>query len=249
MEENKEDTKIAICIPWDSPFMFTVAGFNMMNWEQPKDCKVRFIMGVGWCPAARHNDAVAKAQEWGANLIMFNGGDHLCDFDIMVRMKNRIDEGWDMVHAMPPSRGVCGFEGPPFRAQSFKVIGPIPKEDYITHFPKQSVEVISYENDPQQTHIAGTGNLMMKAQIFDGLEKPYFEEYIRKDGRFSRYPVQDSRFTSRCTIESGARMLCDTSIRVVHLDIFGIDDTFQERFKDKTGQMDWCPAKDLRKFI
>lgn len=221
----------------------------MMNWERPENCDVRFFMGAGWCPAARHNNAVAKSQEWGADLIMFNGGDHLCDFDIMVKMKKSIDEGWDMVHAMPPSRGVCGVDQQPFKAQSFKVIGPLPSRDYITHAPPGSIKVLSYDDEPQESHICGTGNIMMKAAILEGMEKPYFEEEIKKDGLYSRYCVTDSRFVSRCTIESGAKMFCDTSIKIVHIDAFGIDDTYQERFKDKVGQMDWSPAKDMRRFI
>jgi len=150
---------------------------------------------------------------------------------------------------MPPSRGVCGHDAKPFRAQSFKIVGPLPKDDFIINAPPQSVKVISYEDEPQETHIAGTGNLLMKAEIFDGLEKPYFEEWIKKDGRYSRYAVQDSRFTSRCTFEGGARMFCDTSIKIVHLDVFGIDETYTNRFIDKVGQMDWNPSKDLKKFV
>jgi hypothetical protein len=246
-EEGK--LKIGICIPWDSPFMFTAPAFNMMNWERPEGTEVRFFMGVGWCPAARHNDAVAKALQWGADLVGFNGPDHLCPFDILKRMLSRLEEGWDMVHVMPPSRGVVGVSGTPFKAISYKVVGRLPQDNAILHAPPDSIKIISYDDEPQQTHIAGTGNILMKAEIFSGLQKPYFEEYIKKDGRFGRYCVQDSQFVYRCTVEAGARMFCDTTIRLVHLDIFGIDETYTERFKDKQGEMDWSPAKDLRKYV
>lgn len=249
-EETKDDTvRIAVIVPWDSPFIWTAPVFNMLNWERPEGTEVRFIMGAGWCPAARHNDGVAKAQEWKADLIMFNGGDHLCPFDIIGRMLARIREGWDIVHAMPPSRGVCGWDGTPFKALSYKVIGPMPETNAILHAPQSSIQVLSYDDVPQQSYISGTGNILMKAEIFDGLEKPYFEEFIKKDGRYSRYATQDSNFVYRCTVESGARMFCDTSIRIVHLDVFGIDDTYSDRFKDKTGQKDWSPAKDIRQFV
>jgi hypothetical protein len=89
----------------------------------------------------------------------------------------------------------------------------------------------------------------MKAEILGGLQKPYFEEHIKKDNLYGREAVQDSQFVSRCTIDSGAKMFCDTSIKLVHLDVFGIDDTFNDRFKDKVGRMDWSPSKDIRKFI
>jgi len=229
--------------------MFTAVGFNMMNWERPDGFQVKFIMGAGWCPAARHNDGVAKAQQWGADLIMFNGGDHLCPFDILSLMIARIDEGWDMVHAMPPSRGVCGWNSRAFQAQSYRVVGPIPKDNAVLCMPLGSAKVLSYADEPQESHISGTGNILMKAEILDGMQKPYFEEIIKKDGLYGRYCAQDSQFTHRCTIESGARMFCDTSIRIIHLDIFGIDDTYSDRFKDKDGQSDWSPAKDLRKYV
>jgi hypothetical protein len=232
-QEDQNKVKIAVCIPWDSPFVWTAPMFNMANWERPDNSDVRFIMGVGW----------------GADLVMFNGADHLCPKDIMVKMLSRINEGWDMVHVMPPSRGICGYDGAPFKALSYKVIGPMPQIDAILHAPPSSIQVLSYDDEPQQSHISGTGNIMMKAEIFDGLQKPYFEEFIKKDGKYSRYAVQDSSFTFRCTVEGGARMFCDTSIKIVHLDAFGIDETYSERFKDKTGQMDWSPAKDLRGFV
>lgn len=248
MEENQEETKIAVCVAWDSPFIWTAPSFNMMNWERPDGCQVRFFMGSGWCPAARHNDLVAKAQEWGADLILFNGGDHLCPKDIIPRMLARIDEGWDIVQAMIPSRGVC-WDGVPFHAISYKVVGPMQQVDPLLHASRDSIQVLSYEDEPQETHISGTGDIMMKAEIFDGLQKPYFEENIKKDGLYGRYAMMDSQFVYRCTVEGGARMFCDTTIKLVHLDVFGIDETYQERFRDKTQQRDWSPAKDLRKFV
>jgi hypothetical protein len=248
--EEKQAVKIAVCVPWDSPFMWMVPAFNMMNWDRPQGSEVAFFPGVGWCPAARHNDAVGKAQAWGADLIVFNGGDHVCPFDILVSMLARINEGWDMVHAMPPGRGVCGHEEKPFKAVAYKMTdnAKAPIENAVLHMPTGSSEMIGYEDEPQQTHVCGTGNIMMKAGIFNGLEKPYFTEFIKKDGLYGRWCVMDSDFVYRCTVLCGARMITDTSIHIIHLDVFGIDETYSERFKDKTGQMDWSPAKDYRKF-
>lgn len=245
----EDRVKIGIVVPWDSPFIWTATMFNMLNWERPENSDVRVFMGSGWCPASRHNDGVAKALEWGADLVMFNGGDHLCPFDILVRMVARLGEGWDIIHAMPPSRGVVGVDGTPFKSISYKVVGPLPKDGAILHASPSSIQVISAKDEPQETHISGTGNILMKAVIFDGLQKPYFEEEIKKDGKYGRYCVQDSRFVYRCTIEAGARMFCDTTIKLVHLDVFGIDDTYSERFKDKTGKMDWSPSRDLEKYV
>lgn len=240
--------KIGIIVAWDSPFIWTAPAFNMMNWERPEGCELNFIMGVGWCPAARHNDGVAKAQEWGADLIAFNGGDHLCPKDILVRMKARIDEGWDMVQAIVPSRGICGANRAPFQSISYKIVGPIP-ENFVTNCPKGSMKILTEKDEPQESHICGTGNIMMKAEILDGLERPYFEEHIKKDRMYGRECVQDSQFVSRCTIYGGAKLFCDTSIRLVHIDAFGIDETYQHRFADKVSDPKWSPSKDLRKYV
>lgn len=248
-DQEAEKTKIAVIIPWDTPFTWTAPMFNMLNWERPGECDVRFIMGVGWCPAARHNDGVAKAQDWGADLIMFNGADHLCPKNIMIQMLERIRTGWDMVHIMVPCRGVIGYDGQPFKSISYKVVGPMPATGAILHAPPESIKAISWDDEPQQTHICGTGNIMMRAEILDGLQKPYFEEEIKKDNMYGRYCVQDSQFVFRCTVESGARMFCDTTMKLVHLDVFGIDETFNSRFQDKVGIMDWSPGKDLRGYI
>jgi len=237
--------KLGIIVPWDSPFMFTAPAFNMLNWERPEGYEIRFIQGVGWCPANKHNTAVDKAQKWGADLIMFNGGDHVCPKDILPRMIKWIDDGWDMVHAMPPLRGVSDF-GVPFKEVSFRVVGQLPP-DYMTNCPGESIKILTYDDEPQQSHIAGTGNIMMRAEIFDKLVKPYFREVIKEDDLYGRYPMQDSQFIGRCTLEIDARMICDTTIKIVHLDVFGIDETYSERFKDKTSKK-WSPSRELREY-
>lgn len=241
--------KLAVIVPWDSAFIWTAPAFNMLNWERPEGFEIRFFMGVGWCPAARHNDGIAKAQEWDADLIMFNGADHLCPKDILPRMIKRMNEGWDIVATCIPSRGVCGANRVPFSGMSYKIIGPLPQENPLQCAPRESVKILTNEMEPQQSHITGTGDILMKAEILEGLEKPYFEEHIRKDGKYSRYAIQDSHFVYRCTLLGGARLFFDTSIKLVHLDVFGIDETYSERFKDKEGQMDWSPAKDLRSYV
>lgn len=242
-------TKVGVVIPWDSPFIWTAPAFNMMNWIRPEGCELRFFMGAGWCPAARHNDGVAKALAWGSDYVMFNGADHLCPKDIVVRMLARIDEGWDMVQAAVPVRGVCRPEDTPFKSMSYKVVGPIPAKDAVLCLPDESLKILTSDDPPQQSHISGTGDILMKAEIFKGLKQPYFREFIKNDGRFGRLCVQDSDFVLRCTVQAGAKMIYDTDIKLVHMDAFGIDDTFSERFKDKAGQTDWSPAKDIRQFI
>jgi hypothetical protein len=150
---------------------------------------------------------------------------------------------------MIPSRGVVGFDGTPFKAMSYKISGNMPAVDPILNMPPASVKVLSYDDEPQESHICGTGDIMMKAEILDGLERPYFEEEVKRDGMYGRHAVQDSRFVFRCTVESGAKLFCDTGIRMKHLDVFAIDETYSERFKEKTNQFDWSPARELKKYV
>jgi hypothetical protein len=35
IEQPAGKKKIGICIPWDSPFVWTAPMFNMLNWECP----------------------------------------------------------------------------------------------------------------------------------------------------------------------------------------------------------------------
>jgi len=241
--------KIGIIVPWDSPFMFTANAFNMLNWEHPEGYELKFIMGVGWCPASRHNDGVAKAQHWGADFIMFNGGDHICPKDIVKRMLKRIDEGWDIVQAMIPCRGICGATKKPFEAMSYKIVGEMPIYSPMIHANPKSVHVIKQNDEPQETHVSGTGNILMKAEIFKGLERPYFKEQIKEDGLYGRWCVQDSYFVYRCTVLGGAKMFCDTTIKLMHLDVFPIDETYTNRFVDKVGQESWKPMKDISEYV
>lgn len=241
--------KIGIITAWDSPFVYTAPMFNMLNWERPEGYQVKHIMGVGWCPANRHNDGVEKAQKWGADLIMFNGADHLCPKDIIPRMVKRIDEGWDMVQAMIPSRGICGVSGIPFDSISYRIEGPMPEYQPMIYAKRESVKIIDKDGEPQQSSVCGTGDIMMKAEILNGMVKPYFTEVLKPDKLYGRWPVQDSTFVYNCTVIAGARMLCDTTIKLRHIDIFPIDETYSERFKDKTGNPEWSPAREMREFI
>ena len=240
--------KIGIVVPWDSPFIYTSNAFNMMNWERPKGCELNFIIGKGWCPAAKHNDGVRKAQDWGADFILFNGGDHLCPKDIIPRMLKRIDEGWDMVQATIPLRGSGNYIPIPFTGISYKVVGNIPYIDDHANIPRSAVEILTDMQEPQESHICGTGNVLMKADIFDKLSKPYFKEYLQNDDYYKRYPIQDTRFIYECTKKAGARLIFDTDIRLVHLDVFGIDDTYKDRFKDKAAKS-WTPSKDIEEYL
>jgi len=110
---------------------------------------------------------------------------------------------------------------------------------------EETWEVITFGAESQQVHVMGTGILLMKAEIFKGLTLPPFSELILNDGTYRRIPVQDAHFVFRCTVESGAKLWLDTTIKAQHIDYFPIDRTYKRRFKDKKGDKQWTPKRDM----
>lgn len=252
--------KIGVIVPWDPAFIWTKPMFNMLNWKRPEGYELRFIQGSGWCPANRHNNGVKEALNWGADLIMFNGPDHVCQPDILELMLDRMFpkepgvKGYDIVQAMVPSRGVCGFRGDPrvngvpFVGLSYKVVGPITVSRGLNAVAASSIKTITHEDEPQESDICGTGNILMKADIFKGMKQPYFRENLAEDEEskfvYQRNPNMDSTFVWECRM-AGASLFCDTKINILHLDVFGIDRTYSKRYEDKKGQHNWSPAKEI----
>jgi hypothetical protein len=233
--------KIALLVPWDSPFIWTKPMFNIANMEVPEGFEKKIIYGDGWCPAARHISCVNKAMTWGADYMQFLGADQLHPMDMIPRLYSHIQDGWDMATAMVPARGSCGpKETPPFQSMAFRFDIPMPKTTEVDYVPVAGPPEGSYtlitENDPsQQVHVVGTGTLLFKREHIENLEPPWFQEFISKPLLYERTAIQDSHFTYRLTIDHGLRLWCDTTIEVLHLEIFGIDRTFSERFKDVSG--------------
>src|SRR3990172_10400410 len=84
--------KLAVCYPWDSPFMFTGFVENALNLQRPEGAMVKFFRGLGWCSARRHIDMMEKALEWGADLICIIGSDQTNPDDLLLRLVNRFRE-------------------------------------------------------------------------------------------------------------------------------------------------------------
>ncbi len=77
------------------------------------------------------------------------------------------------------------------------------------------------------------------------MERPWFKEIIERGDQFGRMPAQDSWFVYRMTCEHGFRLWLDTTINGKHLDIFPIDETYEERFKDFKDPQYYCPYSKL----
>ena len=57
--------KIALCIPWQSPFIFTGFWDGNANLHCPEGCTTRWFRGEGYSPARRHISLCEKALDKG----------------------------------------------------------------------------------------------------------------------------------------------------------------------------------------
>ncbi len=227
--------KIAVCTAWGSPFSWTHAAYNMMNLERPKGVEVKYIPGFGRDPGRRHTWGVEKALEWGASHVCFLGADQMHDLDILVKFCKHIEDGWPMVTALVPIRSWVNYKGAdkPFMRLAWKW-----KESAIQNgltdakFHADYLDIIDpKDGDLQEAVVVGSGALIFDMALINALEKPWFRE-AEPDENGWKPATMDTTFCWRLVREVGGRMLADCSIKVVHLDVFPIDETFSERFAD-----------------
>lgn len=217
--------KIAFCIPWDSPMVWTQSMVSIMNIRVPDWMRAKYFNGKGFCAAQRHNTALNAALDWGARYIFFVGADQLFDENCLVSLCNHIDY-YDMVSGVVPTRGVV--EGRAFQAAGFIRDG-------------DGWKVVTENDPPQRIDTTGTGILLVRSNVFRKLKRPYFTEALDKNSdNFARVGPCDAR-TVGTLVEQGCSLFLDTTVRAIHLDVFHIDFSFGERFSDKPDG--WVPAK------
>jgi hypothetical protein len=174
---------------------------------------------------------VERALHWGASHICFLGADQIHDMDILVKFVKHLEEGWPAVTAMVPCRGRIQMEGVevpfPKVAWAWKEENP---ED-VSFSAKHFKQVTPDDGDLIEVAVVGSGALIFDVQLLHTLRKPWFKEYPA-DEKGWRPAIMDTYFCWRLVTEAGARLLCDTTIDVKHLDVFAIDDTYSERFHD-----------------
>lgn len=230
--------KLAACYIWQSPFMYTEAAASLLRLTHPPGHDTAFFRGKGWGPARRHIDACEQALAWGADLLVILGADQTYPPDLLCRLVQRFEDGYDVVAAMVPMRGHVGWQGTrPFQPVAWR---------WKRHDSPQAVRqyrgqqqdgdmlelVERCPDEPmQRIDFIGSGVLLFHRDHLLSLKRPWFFEQIDHETQ-QRTACMDTRFVYRLQMEAGARIWCDTSIPVRHLHIFPIDDTFQDRFAD-----------------
>ncbi len=222
--------KIAVCTAWGSPFSWTHADYNMMNLTRPEGIGFKFIPGMGRDPGRRHMWGVEKALEWGASHICFLGADQMHDVDIFEKFVSHIEDGWAAVTALVPVRGWVPVNGVNKPFQKFAWAFKDSNREAV--FDQEHLKLVTPKDGPYiEICCIGSGAIIFDAALLGAMKKPWFRE-AQADENGRRPASMDTGFVWRLVTEAGARLLCDTTIQVSHLDVFPIDDTFGDRFAD-----------------
>ncbi len=228
--------KIAVGYPWSSPFTFTSFTDNLANLQRPQGCDVRFFRGHGWAPARRHAHICEQALAWGADLIVIIGTDQVHPEDLLPRLLQRWNEGYEVVSALVPVRGFVDWQKmKPFQpmAWRWKPAKSLKVRKYRSQvLDGDMIEVIDpAAGDMQRVNFIGSGVLMFHRDHLLALAKPWFSEMVDHKTQ-QRLSNMDCRFVWRLQTEAHAKVWVDTTIKVQHLHVFNIDESFQDRFYD-----------------
>lgn len=237
--------KLGVIWPWASPFTWTRFTETMLNLERPawaynfvrqkENVETRFFRGIGFGPAKRHYDGCLKALQWGADLLCILGSDQVHPEDTLCRLVTRWNEGYEVVAALVPTRGhIPHIPMRPFQPVAYRIPPNTPGDLKIKQPEdiEQFVDIIDpADGDMQKIHFIGSGVLLFHREHLMALKHPWFYETIHHETQ-ERLACMDTKFVWRLQTEAGARVWCDTTIKVKHLHDFEIDETFQWRFTD-----------------
>jgi hypothetical protein len=213
--------------------MFTDTVDSLLNLKRLSDVDVRFFRGSGWCSARHHQHLCEQALEWEADYILILGPDQVYEEDLILRLWARVQQGCDVVTAMIPARTmVPGQEMQPFQPMAWRINEA---SDRKYRDPKRDADMIEVVTpaggELQEIDVIGSGVLLFRADALKKMKRPWFHEQIRAHD-YQRAPGMDSVFVWRLKKEAGQKVWLDTTIKVNHLHVFQIDETFSERFAD-----------------
>ncbi len=217
--------KLALCVPWDSPFVFLKFARSALNLAHPAETEVQWFFGEGWCPARRHTDACERALAWGADLLCILGADQEYPGDMLPRLLEHWVVKRGIIAAMVPFRGYVSWNP----MQPFQ---PLAWRAAATEDENQHLQLLTREGGAlQRATIIGTGVVLFHSDLLRQLPRPWFAEAF-DPLTMHRTADQDSRFIRRLGEENGVSLWVDTTIKVLHDHVMSIDDTYQQRFAD-----------------
>ena len=156
---------------------------------------------------------------------------------MLTRLYGRAEEGYEVVGALVPCRGYISWQDmKPFQPMAWRFkrhdkIVPI-RQFRGVQFDQDMLELIDpKDGDMQQIDFMGSGVIMFHRDHLLSLKKPWFYERVNQEDQ-QRIASMDTTFCWRLKMEAYAKVWVDTTIKVKHLHIFEIDESFQERFAD-----------------
>jgi hypothetical protein len=231
--------RLALVTPWSSPFVWKkfaqnladlCTTFNRDGWG------LKFFMGRGIDPAARHVDMIQQGLDWGADLICIIGADQVHPDDMLDRLLDRWEEtGGGVISALVPFRGYVSWQGMrPFQPMGWRIRNPEPNLREFRGYSKDPdmFEAIDPDaGDLQRVDVIGSGVLLFHRDDIMALKTPWF--YYKVDPvTMARVADMDTRMVWRLREEVQCQVWVDTTIKVKHLHDFEIDESFQHRFDD-----------------
>ena len=193
------DHKVLIAVP-ALDVMPVQTAYSMLSLK--RDCPSRFSFIVrASCHDAR-NLLAREAIESGADRVLWIDSDMVFDEDLMIRLGEDLDAGWDMVCGIYFKREL------PVTPVIYKSIdGVTGRVEAYSDYPRNSVFSIAG---------CGFGAVMMKTEIIETVD--IFESRPVGEGPFTPLPglSEDLSFCARAKDE-GARIACDSRIKVGHV--------------------------------
>lgn len=238
--------RLVVGWPWNSPFAFTQCMESLLALWHPPGWNVAFVRGAGHSSARRHIDICEKALKMEADLICILGSDQVYEHDMLCRLVKRFEEGYEIVAALVPTRGFLIFQGMmPFEPMAWRMKtmhelspdGKPSKREFRTLADDEDMvhRVTRADGGMQRVDFIGSGVIMFHRDHLLSLEPPWFYETIQKETQV-RIANMDCRMAMRLKLEADAQIWVDTTIKVKHLHIFEIDDSFPDRFADWANQ-------------
>ena len=242
--------KLAVVIPWFSPFMWTKAIDGYWTWESPEGFTTKFFRGSGWCPAKRHMNGCEAACAWGADVILIFGADQIGPPTLLTTLTRHLLTGRELIGALVPGRGYSNAWGlKPFQPLAWRFKGytlrlnePLPTIAYEGWEKSGHLcEVLQRNTGVQVAHLMGSGCIMFPRDTLEMVHRPWFFETF--DPMLNRTANMDTWFSWRLQQEGHAMLWCDTDLDIKHLHAFEIDATYPERFADWAQQPALVPRE------
>jgi len=185
----------------------------------PGGYKLQWVRGRGWCSARHIHSMIEQGQAAQADIIVFLDADVVVPPHWLESMVKHYEQGKRVVSAVVPMRGQALESFAPFEGMAWKTAG----NELVRIDPYGGIQEIDY---------ASAGAVLFDARIFDDLPKPWTQESVRVSDGYRRTGSTPDSTLFQNIKKAGVKIYADPSVEVKHLNLFEIDSTFPERFKD-----------------